>query len=203
MRFKRLNIEERSKKYSDAQKSSLDTISKNINKIGEFFDIIVELEQFIIKNIKPELLDFFKLIDNRDSLISEHGKDGYINELFIPTVEKLESALVSARENWDANREDYTISTIEKSVEYLKTFNRSLQELIQSSGQKVETFMAIDDIFKSFGNFVVYKSIISDNRAEKIENLIFLKEEVADIDNTVKQPKSGEKRKTKLTIDDL
>lgn len=202
MRFKRLNIEERSKKYSDAQKSSLNNISSNINKIGEFFDVIVELEQFVIKNIRPELIDFFKILENRDSLISEHGKDAYIDEIFIPVAEKLETSLYSAEDNWNSSRKDYNIDMIKESIEHLKAFNRALQDLLNSTESKVETFIAINEIFKSFGNFVVYKSIVSDNRAEKIENLLHLKEEITDIDNVIDKAKKGE-RKTKLTIDDL
>lgn len=202
MRFKRLNIEERSKKYSDTQKQSLDNISTSINKIGEFFDVIVELEQFVVKNIKPELIDLFKILENRDSLVEEHGKDLYINDIFIPVVEKLESSLDSSKENWNSNRKDYNLDVIKSSVEHLKEFNKALQNLIESTGSRVETFVAIDDIFKSFGNFVVYKSIVSDNRAEKIENLLHLKEEISNIDETIKSGNEG-KRKTKLTIDDL
>lgn len=202
MRFKRLNIEERSKKYSDTQKQSLDNISTSINKIGEFFDVIVELEQFVVKNIKPELIDLFKILENRDSLVEEHGKDLYINDIFIPVVEKLESSLDSSKENWNSNRKDYNLDVIKSSVEHLKEFNKALQNLIESTGSRVETFIAIDDIFKSFGNFVVYKSIVSDNRAEKIENLLHLKEEISNIDETIKSGNEG-KRKTKLTIDDL
>ncbi len=199
MRFKKINIENRSNKYSEQQRDSLMSISANLNKIGEFFDILIEFEQSVIKDIKKELTDFLKIRENREEIIKENGKKYYIDNFFIPIANELESALTIAIENWNTNKNDFNIEILNGFINNLKILNNSLRELKKVTGSTIETFDAIQNLINTFGNFTVYKAVISDNRAERFEALLMLQDNIDNInessdDNTVNK---------KLTIDDL
>lgn len=202
MRFKNINIEERSAKYSDVQKESLQKISNSLNKIGDFFDVVVEFEKFIVKDIRKELNDYFAIRDNKDSIVNENGSQYYIDEVFLPVVEKLEERMTLAIENWNTERSDYSVDKLRNFIEVLKGMYSGIENL---KGQdNIETFSAIQDLIDTFGNFVVYKSITTEDRAKRIENLFYLREEMENVEENISTSNGKkEKPKKKLTIDDL
>ena len=205
MRFKNINIEERSSKYSDIQKESLQKISDSLNKIGSFFDTIVEFEKFIAKEIKKELNDYFVIRDNKDSIIKEHGNDYYINEIFLPIVEKLENRMSLAIENWNTEKPEYNLNNLKNFINVLKSMYSGIESL-KEKDPNIESFSAVQDLINTFGNFVIYKSITTDDRAKRIENLLYLKEEMENAEENINNNSNGEenkKPKKKLTIDDL
>lgn len=204
MRFKNLNIEERSARYSEIQKENLKRISNSLNKIGEFFDVVIEFEKFVAKEIKKELNDYFNIRENKDEIIEENGNDYYINEVFLPVVKKLEEKMALAIENWNTERREYTLDKMQSFIDILKNMNSGIESLKKDDNNNIETFQAIQDLINTFGNFVVYKSVTTTDRAKRIENLFYLKEELNNAEEKVKAVNGNkEKKKSKLTIDDL
>lgn len=190
MRFKSINIENRSSKYSEKQKESLSVITASLSRIGEVFDSIVELEQFIIKDVKKELNDYFNIRENRLFIIEENGNEYYINNIFLPIVEALEARLDLAVENWNQTS-DISIDSLNDFIDGMKSLYQILKNF-----PDIETAKAIQDLCNSFANFVVYRAINSTDRAKKMENLYLLKESLDEIEETKPEKK-------KFTIDDL
>lgn len=190
MRFKSMNIENRSSKYSDTQKESLSVITESMNKVGEVFDNFIEFEQFIIKDIKKELNDYFNVRENRSVIIKENGNDYYINNVFLPVVEALEKRLQLAVENWN--------STSDINIESLNIFAESMKSIYQAlkNFPNLETAKAIKELCDSFANFMVYRAVNAEDRAKKMESLYYLKESLDEVEEVKPEKK-------RFTIDDL
>lgn len=199
MRLKSVNIGERSSVYSNEQKERLKSISQNINKIGEIFDIIVDLEMYIIDNVEKHLNDFILIKTNKEKITREEGEDRYLNFYFKNAAEKLDLELKRVAVSWDERSminklESHTISSIRNSIENYKRLYSFINPIVvKSSEYKIEGFEALKNIIEEFGNFRIYKVLTSNNVTEKLNILIDLKSKIEGTKSFTK----------KITIEDL
>jgi hypothetical protein len=201
MRFKKINISERSSNYEDAQKQSLESISSHLNDIGGVFDTVVELEQYILKDVRKQLFDFYTIRENKDEIIEKYGKDYYIENLFLQVVDDLQQAVNLSIENWNTEHEEFTIEHINRFINSLKSIYHDIKDLIDKF-PNIKTFSAITDLIDAFGNFIVFKSINTTNKIEMLNMFVQFKSQLQEIEQSPsKEKKKNEKKK--LTIDDL
>lgn len=196
MRFKKINITERSDRYAEEQKKMLQDITKSINEIGEFFDKIVEFEQYIIKEIKKELIDYFKVRDNRDEIINQYGKEYYIDNIFLSVVDALEEKINITIENWNDENKEYSLDVIKRFIESLKQVYSGLK-IVSEENKEIKTFQSMKNLIDSFANFMIYKSIMLEDRVERLNTLTYFKDKLENIE----EQKIEEDHQ--LTIDDL
>lgn len=197
MRLKNINIEERSSIYSSEQKDRLRVISSEVNKIGEIFDVLVDLESFVIENIEQKLNDFMNVKTNKDSIVAKIGIDKYLSDYFRPASDSLDADLNRVIELWnkkmiEINKKEYTLENIRSVINKFKELYKFIDPIIQTSEFKIEGFESLKKIIEEFTNFKIYRVLISENIVEKLQSLIDLKSKI-----------EGKKEKKKLTIDDL
>lgn len=197
MRLKNIHIEERSSIYSLEQKERLKIISYEVNKIGEIFDVLVDLEMFVIENIEQKLNDFINIKINKDSIVSKEGLEKYLLDYFKPASEALDDELNKVVELWnnkmiEVNKKEYTLENIRSIINKFKELYKFIEPIIQTSDFKIEGFESLKKIIEEFTNFKIYHILISNDIIEKLQSLIDLKSKI-----------EGKKEKKKLTIDDL
>lgn len=197
MRLKNINIEERSSIYSSEQKDRLRVISSEVNKIGEIFDVLVDLESFVIENIEQKLNDFMNVKTNKDSIVAKIGIDKYLSDYFRPASDSLDADLNRVIELWnekmiEINKKEYTLENIRSVINKFKELYKFIDPIIQTSEFKIEGFESLKKIIEEFTNFKIYRVLISEDIVEKLQSLIDLKSKI-----------EGKKEKKKLTIDDL
>ena len=197
MRLKSINIEERSSIYSSEQKDRLRVISSEVNKIGEIFDVLVDLESFVIENIEQKLNDFMNVKTNKDSIVAKIGIDKYLSDYFRPASDSLDADLNRVIELWnekmiEINKKEYTLENIRSVINKFKELYKFIDPIIQTSEFKIEGFESLKKIIEEFTNFKIYRVLISEDIVEKLQSLIDLKSKI-----------EGKKEKKKLTIDDL
>ena len=69
VRLKSINIDERASVYNIEQRERLRNISENINKIGDIFDKISDLEMFVLDNVEKSMNDFMLVKINKESYL--------------------------------------------------------------------------------------------------------------------------------------
>lgn len=197
MRLKSINIEERSSIYSSEQKDRLRVISSEVNKIGEIFDVLVDLESFVIENIEQKLNDFMNVKTNKGSIVAKIGIDKYLSDYFRPASDSLDADLNRVVDLWnekmvEINKKEYTLKNIKSVINKFKELYKFIDPIIQTSEFKIEGFESLKKIIEEFTNFKIYRVLISEDIVEKLQSLIDLKSKI-----------EGKKEKKKLTIDDL
>lgn len=197
MRLKNINIEERSSVYSAEQKDRVRVISAEVNKIGEIFDVLVDLESYVIENIEQKLNDFMNVKINKDSIVEKVGIDNYLSDYFRPASDSLTQDLERVILMWDekmvSNKtEEYKLENIQVVINKFKELYKFIEPIIQTSEFKIAGFESLKKIIEEFTNFKIYRVLISDSVVEKLQSLIDLKSKI-----------EGKKESKKLTIDDL
>ena len=197
MRLKNINIEERSSIYSAEQKDRLKNITAQINVIGKIFDIIVNLENFVVQKIEKSMTDFITVKINSESIMKSEGDQAYIEKYFKVASKKLETDIDTAAEEWDnemkaQNTEQYTIKNIKLSVDKYKELYRFIVPVLETSEFSLEGFNALKLIIEEFVNFKIYKVITDKNIIERLQILIDLKGKLEGATNV-----------KKMTIEDL
>jgi len=197
MRLKNINIEERSSIYSSEQKDRLKMISSEVNKIGDIFDVLVELETFVIDNIEQKLNDFINIKVNKDSITKNVGLEKYLSDYFKPSSDCLDKELKNVISQWDRmmmerNTHEYKLENIRLIINKFKELYKFIDPIIQTTEFKIEGFESLKKIIEEFTNFKIYKVLISEDIIEKLQLLIDLKSKI-----------DGKKEMKKLTIDDI
>ena len=195
MRLKNINIEERSSIYSAEQKDRLRSISAEVNKIGEIFDVIVDLEMFIIENIETSLNNFMTIRANKDLIIGKEGEAAYLAKYFKIAADTLDNEIDKAVKKWDDQMDkngqpQYKLESIKKTIEKFKALYRFIDPI--TSETKIEGFEALKNIINEFTNFRVYMILTTDDIVDKLQSLIDLKGKI-----------EGKKENKKITIEDL
>jgi len=194
MRLKEFTLDERIKTFNDQQKNKILVINDKIKNICNIFDTIVELENFIIKNILIELDKLISLRSKRSKIELNRGKEYYINQ-FKDAASKLYNKISDLKNKWDIlnKNENKSISDINKQISMLKDASKSLSILDKNKNNALSATSVLVDIINEFESFKVYKAINSSNLVERINILMELKEY---IENSVPQKK-------KISIDDM
>ena len=198
MRLKSINIDERSSVYSIEQRERLRNISENINRIGDIFDKIVDLEMFVIDNVEKTMNDFMLVKMNKERIVSEEGEAKYIN-YFKNAAEKLTKDLDQTSKNWDERMKSnklnsYTVENIKAAIDNYKKLHAFISPvLVPDSELHIEGFEALKNIIEEFTHFRVYKVLTSTDVSEKLNILIDLKSKIDGTKATTK----------KISIEDL
>lgn len=195
MRLKNINIEERSSIYSAEQKDRLRTISAEVNRIGEIFDVIVDLEMFIIENIETSLNNFMTIRANKDLIIQKEGEAAYLAKYFKIAADNLDNEINKAVQKWDDQmtkngQTQYTLENIKKTIEKFKALYKFIDPITAET--QIEGFEALKNIINEFTNFRVYMILTTDDIVDKLQSLIDLKGKI-----------EGKKENKKITIEDL
>jgi len=196
MRLKNINIEERASIYSSEQKQSLKSISAQINIIGKIFDIIVDLENFVIQKIEKSMTDFITVKINIESITKQEGQETYL-KCFNTAAKKRETDIDDAAKEWDdemkkQEKEQYTVENIKMSVDKYKELHKFIVPILETTNIGLEGFGALKMIIEEFVNFRIYKVITDKNIVQRLQTLIDLKGKIEGATNV-----------KKMTIEDL
>lgn len=203
MRLKNINIDERSSTFTDEkQKKSLKEMSSAINKLGEVFDNMVNLEAFIIQGIQNELTILLSIRKDKENIIQQYGLEVYLEEYFKPAVYKIEDKIVNVLRDWDNAGDRLETQEIKNTILVLKEVSSILNKIATT---KLKSLTILDDIINEFGYFQICKAIFTGDIVERMNIFTKLKLEIDKIFSPPKanEPIEPEKRRQKLTIDDL
>lgn len=202
MRFKEISIDNlsSSSNYSKEQGKALKSISKKINEIGSFFDLVIEFENLFIKNIYSDYLNLIKIRENRSEIEKIGDAKLYINDYFIPSVEAIENKIQASILEWDSIHEDDNFDSMKERMEKLKLIKRNFKEVCDNCEENLFV-LNICNIIDLFANFKIYRIICLDSNLERIEQLLKFKNDLMTITKSgdiVKEIKSSP-----VSIDDL
>jgi len=203
MRLKNINIDERSSTFTnEKQKRSLKEMSSSINKLGEVFDNMVNLEAFIIQGIQNELAILLSIRQDKENIIQNYGLEIYLEEYFKPAVYKIEDKIVKVLQNWDNAGDRLETQEIKNTIVVLKEVSNVLDKIATT---KLKSLAILDDMINEFGYFQVCRAIFTDDIIERMNILTQLRLEIDKIFSPpkVNEPVEPKKRRKKLTIDDL
>lgn len=203
MRLKSININERSSTFSnEEQKNSLNDMSVVINQIGEIFDNVVQLEEFVLQNIHEELSILIGIRMNKEKIVNEKGMKVYLSDYFSPSAYKVEEKIEKALGDWNTANDRSSVNEIKGALLILKKVSETLKNV---GVEKYKSVGLLKDLIDEFGYFQVAKVILNGNIVDRISILTKLKSEVETIFAPPKkdEPKEPAKRRKKLTIDDL
>lgn len=195
MRLKSLNISSRSETYDSLQEDVLKEMSKNINKVGEIFDVYSSLENFIIENIDTELIELIKIRDRRKEIEKEEGHNQYLNK-FTKEAKKINNMLSGIIEEWDAiNHDAYTIDKIKESINSFKKLSKLFIE-IEKIISNFSTIKLFRELIDEFGGFIIIKVVVTDDITNRINNLLKARDRLINMDEK-------EIKDQQVSIDDL
>ncbi len=203
MRLKNINIDERSSTFSDEnQKKSLKEMSSSINQLGEVFDSMVNFESFIIQNINDELSTLIGIRQDKDKLIEQYGLDAYLEEYFKPAVYKIEEKITKNVSDWDNADDRLHTDEIKNTIKVIKEVSNVLKNI---DNPKFKSMSILKDLIDEFGYFQICKAIFTGDIVERMNVFTNLKSEIEQVFSPPKanEPKEPEKRRKRLTIDDL
>ena len=200
MRLKKLNHNfEKYKDYENEQKMVLGSIVSRLNRIGDFFDVIVKLEKFVIEEVREEYSKLVEVRMNKAKIEVDEGNEAYIKNHFLPAVDALNKKMENSVQNWNYVEREFTTGKIYGFISATKNFYKELDKLNGDDededlhGSSISTL--IKDILDNFGRFKMYKAIISKDIVIRLEILLSMQKDIASY-------KKGDKPK-KLTLDDL
>lgn len=109
MRLKKLSQDfNKYKNYEDKQKLVLDSIISRVNRISDFFDVVVKLEKFIIEEVKDEYSELIDVRNNKVKIETEEDAASYIKNHFLPAVDKLNNKMELSIQSWNHVEREYT-----------------------------------------------------------------------------------------------
>jgi hypothetical protein len=200
MRLKKLSHNfEKYKDYEDEQKLVLSSIISRLNRIGDFFDVVVKLEKFVIEEVRDEYTKLIEVRNKKAEIEAAEDSVSYIQNHFLPAVEALNQKMESSIQSWNHVEREYTTGKVFGFISAMKNFYKELEAMDSAlpdedsdlHGSSMTTL--IKDILDNFGKFKMYKAIMSDDVIVKLETLLSMQEDMV-----------GEKSETKkLTLDDL
>ena len=178
MRLKEFTLNERIKTFSDQQKDKMKIISDKIKQICDVFDIIIEFENYCVKNILLELDKLIELRNKRSEIELNKGNNFYIKQ-FKEAADELNEKIINIKNKWNvlnaSDNPEKSIENINKQINILKGVSNKLKKLDDNNLISIKILI---DIIDEFRNFKVYKAMNSDNLIDTINILIELKEEI-------------------------
>jgi hypothetical protein len=172
MRLKSLNMDNRSTTHTQAQKEVLTDFSKNINNLGSIFDAMIELENFIIKNILDEVGELISIRERRLEIEGRRGASIYLDEYFTPQSKKINSMMEDLKKEWD-NKASQSLK-FEELVDFITNL-KSLSITLSIIENKIPNFSTVSTLKKlidEFGKFRVVKALFTADIVERINILL-------------------------------
>lgn len=199
MRFKEISIDDvvSTSNYTTEQGRALKNISKKINLIGEFFDQLAKLENFVIKSFYTDYINLIKIRENRSEIEKIGGSEVYINDYFLPAAKKLNDRINIAISEWNAINQTWSLDIMHSRIEKLKKIRKNIEKQFQE-----QDFVGnICSLLDSFAHFKIYKVLTLETTLDRIEILLRFKDDLVSVvesEDSVKEIKSKP-----VSIDDL
>ena len=195
MRLKSLNMENRSTTHTQAQKDVLIEFSKNVNNLGRFFDAMIELENFVIKNVLEEVGELISIREKRIEIEGRMGSQVYLDEFFTPQSKKINSKMENLKKEWDSRaNQSMKFSELVDFISNLKSLSLTLS-IIESKIPNFSTISTLKKLIDEFGKFRVVKTLFTVDIVERINILLQIGGEL--------QGYSFLEEVEELTIDDI
>lgn len=200
MRLKKLNYDfEKQKSYEEKQKNVLNSVVSRINRISDFFDVVVKLEKFMIEEVREEYIQLVQVRQKKEDLMKSEGLEKYIKEYFLPAVERLNEKIEYSVQSWNHVERDYTTGKIYGFVSAMKNFYKELDKLNEEDDvNEFPMSELMKDVLDSFGNFKMFKAVMSEDSVSRIETLLEIQQDIVDVEE---QKESN--TKNKITLEDL
>lgn len=204
MRLKKLSTNFNTKKdYDSEQKLVLSSIISRINRIGDFFDVVIKMEKFVIEEVRDEFAALVDIRNRKSEIEKAEGSVDYINKHFLPAVNKLNDKMEASVQSWNHVEREYTTGKIFGFISAMKNFSKELvamdSALSDDEGEDdlhgSSTTVLIKDILDNFDKFKMYKAIMTDDVILKMQTLLSMQKDISD--------KEPEKKSNRVTLDDL
>jgi hypothetical protein len=198
MRLKKLSHDfEKYKGYENEQKLVLSSIISRLNRIGDFFDVVVKLEKFVIEEVRDEYAALIDIRNKKAEIEEAESAVAYIQNHFLPAVDVLSNKIEKSTQSWNHVEREYTTGKIFGFISAMKNFYKELEVLDKGTGNEelhgLSMTSLIKDILDNFGRFKMYKAIMTDDVVVKLETLLSMQEDMVATEKPVKR----------LTLDDL
>jgi len=204
MRLRKLSQNfEKYKNYENEQKMVLSSIISRLNRIGDFFDVVVKLEKFMIEEVREEYTDLIEIRQKKQEIEDVEGPSDYITKYFVPAVTRLNDKIEALIQDWNRVEKEYTTGKIYGFISAMKNFYKELDEFDNSNTKEESelhgspTTDLVKEILDSFSNFRMYKAVMSDDLVKRLETLLSMQQDIMEFNE-----KAPEELK-RLTLDDL
>lgn len=202
MRLKKLSHNfEKYKDYENEQKMVLSSIISRLNRIGDFFDVVVKMEKFMIEELRDEYAKLVEVRQNKAEIEEREGSVDYIQKHFLPAVEALNKKIENSIQSWNHVEREYTTGKVYGFISAMKNFYKELDNMDNNSEDENSLHGSsmtglIKDILDGFGKFRMYKAIMSDDTVVRLQTLLSMQENILSFSE-------GNEDEKRLTLDDL
>jgi len=205
MRLKKLSHDfEKYNSYESEQKMVLSSIISRLNRMGDFFDVIVKLEKFMIEEVRLEYTKFVEVRQKKQEIENKDGSAIYINDYFLPTVSALNSKIETSIQNWNRVEKEYTTGKIYGFISAMKNFYKELDNMDKVHTPPEEDLNLhsssmtniMKEVMDSFSKFRMYKVIMSDDLIVRLEILLSMQKDITEYNEKPNEVK-------RITLDDL
>lgn len=205
MRLKKLSHDfEKYNSYESEQKMVLSSIISRLNRMGDFFDVIVKLEKFMIEEVRVEYTKLVEVRQKKQEIESKNGSVVYINDYFLPTVSALNSKIETSIQNWNRVEKEYTTGKIYGFISAMKNFYKELDNMDKihtppeedSNLHSSSITNIMKEVMDSFSKFRMYKAIMCDDLIIRLETLLSMQKDITEYNEKPNEVK-------RLTLDDL
>jgi len=144
-------------------------------------------------------LFLIKIRENRTEIEKVGGAKVYINEYFLPTVEKIEDQIRLTISEWDSLNENFKFSDMKLRIEKLKFIKSKIKD--ECNNCKDGVMADICQIIDQFAHFKIYKLANFTSKLDKVEYLLKFKDDLVSVVGSEDPVKEIKKRV--VSIDDL
>ncbi len=205
MRLKKLSHDfEKYNSYESEQKIVLSSIISRLNRMGDFFDVVVKLEKFMIEEVRTEYTRLIDVRQKKQEIEAQEGSAAYIKNHFLPAVSDLNNKIEISIQNWNHVEKEYTTGKIYGFISAMKNFYKELDNMdkmyinpnenMNLHGSSITNIMK--DIVDNFSRFRMYKAIMCDDIIIRLEALLSMQKDIIDYNEKPNKAK-------RLTLDDL
>lgn len=205
MRLKKLSHDfEKYNSYESEQKIVLSSIISRLNRMGDFFDVVVKLEKFMIEEVRAEYTKLIEVRQKKQEIEAKEGSANYIKNYFLPAVSNLNNKIEVSIQNWNHVEKEYTTGKIYGFISAMKNFYKELSNMDKANTSldedanlhNLSITNIIKDIMDSFAKFRMYKAIMCDDIIIRLETLLSMQKDITDYNEKPSEVK-------RLTLDDL
>jgi hypothetical protein len=165
-------MENRSTTHTPNQKEILVEFSNNINNLGGFFDAMIELENFIIKNILEEVGDLISVRERRLEIEGRLRAQAYLDNFFTPQAKKINTKIEDLKKDWDEKtKSSLKFAQLFEFIKNLKSLSVTLT-IIESKIPNFSTITTLKKLINEFGKFRVVKVLFTTDIIERINILL-------------------------------
>jgi len=204
MRLKKLSHDsEKYNAYEAEQKIVLSSIISRLNRIGDFFDVVIKLEKFMVEELRTEYTKLINIRQRKQTIEASEGSEAYIKNYFLPAVSELNDKIEISIQNWNRVEKEHTTGKIYGFISAMKNFYKELDNIDKTDLSEEDANLhsssmtdIIKEIMDSFSKFRMYKAIMCDDLIIRLETLLSMQKDIAEYNEKPNEVK-------RLTLDDL